>query len=197
MAGSEPEDTFLGNPDIRIPVTEIMTARPWRVEEDARNQEEDKDVGDPKRETDARGEEKTESETGEMGERQGEEPHAEQLTSEDRPKEGKRNPETLRHRHFPGGAWLLQVLYLANNLASFWSNTDSIDPPCRLWKATNNTDHLRMAPVIMKNDDVICWFIKQISKNLAFIYEYQKVQKCKLLMLNDIVKFKSGNLLFI
>ncbi|KAJ1179490.1 hypothetical protein NDU88_004724 [Pleurodeles waltl] len=114
-AGSEPEDTPLGNPDIRIPITEMTTAHPWRAEEDTRNQEEEEenDAGDPKTDTDARGEEKTESETGETRERQGEEPHTEQsflgqLTPEDRPEEGKRNPETPRHRHVPGGAWLQQ-----------------------------------------------------------------------------------------
>ncbi|KAJ1189629.1 hypothetical protein NDU88_006373 [Pleurodeles waltl] len=92
----------------------MTTACPWRAEEDARNQEEEDDAGDPKRETDARGEEKTESETGETRERQGEEPHAEQsylgqLTPEDRPEEGKRNLEMPRHRHIPGRAWLQQI----------------------------------------------------------------------------------------
>ncbi|KAJ1082783.1 hypothetical protein NDU88_002948 [Pleurodeles waltl] len=76
-AGSDPEDTHLGNPDIWIPVTEMTTVHPCRAEEDARNQEEEDDTGDPKRETDARREEKTEAETGETRERQGEEHHVE------------------------------------------------------------------------------------------------------------------------
>ncbi|KAJ1083727.1 hypothetical protein NDU88_003882 [Pleurodeles waltl] len=86
---------------------------PWRAEEDARNQAEEDNVGDQKEKTDARGKEKAESETGETGERQGE-PHAErsypgQLTPEGSPEEGKRNPETQRHRHVPGGAWLQRL----------------------------------------------------------------------------------------
>ncbi|KAJ1155672.1 hypothetical protein NDU88_008401 [Pleurodeles waltl] len=96
-AGSEPEDTPLGNTDIRVPVTEKGGARPWRAEEDARNQAEEDDTGDPEEETDARGEEKVESETGETGERHGEEPHMErsylgQLTTEGSPEEVHLNP---------------------------------------------------------------------------------------------------------
>ncbi|KAJ1180247.1 hypothetical protein NDU88_005469 [Pleurodeles waltl] len=59
--GSEPEETPLGNPDIRVPMTEMKGARPWRAEEDARNQAEEDGAGDPKEETDSRGEEKAES----------------------------------------------------------------------------------------------------------------------------------------
>ncbi|KAJ1128655.1 hypothetical protein NDU88_007030 [Pleurodeles waltl] len=47
-AGSKLEDTPLGNPDCRVPITEMTTACPWRAEEDARNQEEDDDAGNPK-----------------------------------------------------------------------------------------------------------------------------------------------------
>ncbi|KAJ1130998.1 hypothetical protein NDU88_009341 [Pleurodeles waltl] len=67
-ARPELEDTPLGNPDIRIPVTEMTTAHPWRQEDDAKKQEEEDDAGDLRRETDARGERKTESEVGETRE---------------------------------------------------------------------------------------------------------------------------------
>ncbi|KAJ1156649.1 hypothetical protein NDU88_009367 [Pleurodeles waltl] len=62
--GPEPEDAPLGNPDIWIPVTEMTTSRLWRREDNAKKQEEEDDAGDPRGETDIRGEGKTESETG-------------------------------------------------------------------------------------------------------------------------------------
>ncbi|KAJ1204582.1 hypothetical protein NDU88_000028 [Pleurodeles waltl] len=88
-AGEEQESTYIGNPDIQIPVVQKPVER-------------------------LRQEKETEQEDAEAGERQSEETHEErsspeQLTHKGNLDGGQGSPEMRRLRHVPGGAWLQQI----------------------------------------------------------------------------------------